>query len=215
MKGSLIVFTGLDGSGKSTLSRYLIESLNDHGISSGYLWWYSAENSILRRTMRYFYGNDKTEKKVIKKEKLPESTIIQTMYQLVVLLDYQRHTILNVWLPLIMGKNMVCDRYVYDIAASFTLEFHYPCDKAKRILRLLNKLSPEPDLVFFVDVPAEIAIMRKDDIPSKEQHEKLRKIYHDLVEDDMISIDGTRNLDELKEIVWENAYKQISRTGEY
>lgn len=214
MKGSLIVFTGLDGSGKSTLSRYLIETLNDHGIKSEYLWWYSAENSILRRTIRFCYGNNKTGNKVHKNEKLPGSSIIQSLYRFVVLLDYQRHTLMNVWLPLMRGRHIVCDRYVYDIVASFSLEFHYPSGKAKRLLRVINKLSPKPDVVFFVDVPAEVAVMRKDDIQSKKQHEKLRTIYHELVENTMIHLDGTRGLGDLKEVVWENACNHISKTGE-
>lgn len=214
MKGSLIVFTGIDGSGKSTLTKMLVEKLKTKGIDAEYLWWFSAENSIFRRTLRFVSGPQKTGHSEPKKEKLPKSSPVQILYQFLVLLDYQRQTIFRVWLPLISGKNVVCDRYVYDIVTSFVMEFHYPDQCSKKLLAILLKLSPKPDAAFFVDVPVEVAIRRKNDIPSIQHHEELRNIYHNLVTNKMTVLDGTMNLEDLINIVWEQVRSHLTNNGD-
>jgi dTMP kinase len=210
MKGSLITFTGIDGSGKSTLTKMLVQRLKKEGIEAEYLWWFSAENSIFRRTIRFISTSRKTGHSESKKGKLPKSSPVKKLYQFLVLMDYQRQTVFRVWLPLISGKNVICDRYIYDIVTSFAMEFHYSEHDAKKLMTLLLKFSPKPDCAFFVDVPVEVAIQRKSDIPSIEHHKELRKIYLNLIKNDMTVLDGTANLEELNNIIWEQVRDHIN-----
>jgi thymidylate kinase len=48
----VIYFTGIDGSGKSTLSKYLLKELKIKGYKVKYIWWLEVENSLLRRLLR-------------------------------------------------------------------------------------------------------------------------------------------------------------------
>ncbi len=213
-KRILICFTGIDGSGKSTLSRTLTERLEKENIEARYLWWFSAENSLIRRTIRLFARNGTPGSIENDKGKLPKSSLIQKLYQYIVLLDYQRQTIFSVWLPLVLGKTIICDRYVHDIALSFTKEFKYPEVKTRKMISTLLKLSPKPDIFFFVDVPVEVAMQRKNDIPSIKDHEELKILYSNFVKDEMIVLDGTKSLDELNDMIWIYVQNHLKTSGE-
>lgn len=212
MKGLLITFTGIDGSGKSTLSSTLAESLEKEKIETRYLWWFSAENSLIRRAIRLVAGKKKIASG-IGEGKLPKSSLVQKLYQYIVLLDYQRQTIFKVWLPLVLGKSVVCDRYVYDVVISFAKEFSYPEDKTKNMISTLLGLSPKPDIAFLVDVPVKVAVQRKNDIPSPQRHEQLRKMYNDLITDDLTVLDGTLSIDELNNIIWDRVQNHLKTSG--
>jgi len=203
MKPLIITFTGIDGSGKSTISKALVEKMKTKNIDAIYLWWFEAENSLFRRILRNFSG-PKKEKNAVKTKKLPESSVIKTLYQCMVLLDYQRQTIFKVWLPSHLGKTIVCDRYIYDIVVSYAMEFGYSKEKAKEMLSFLKSISPAPDIEFYVDIPPQIALSRKNDIVSLEHHTELRRWYLDLVAENMIMLDGTKSLHELNTLVWEH-----------
>lgn len=163
MKPLLITFTGIDGSGKSTISKALVEKMKASNIDAEYLWWFEAENSLFRRFLRTFSGTKK-KKNAIDMNKLPESFLIRTLFQYLVMLDYQRQTIFKVWIPSMLGKTIICDRYIYDIVISFAVEFGYSKEKAKTVLFFLRSFSPEPDIEFYVDIPPEVALSRKKDI---------------------------------------------------
>lgn len=199
IKRLLITFSGVDGSGKTTLSKTLIKRLAHENINAEYLWWFSAENSFFGHIIRSI---------VNKRVNHPEdnnaavSTIgrAQVVYQFLILADY----LLHVWFLLALGKNIVCDRYVYDIVAFFVTELQYSEAKAKKLIKLLRNVAPQPHVAFLVDISAEIAMQRKQDIRSIEQHEKLRSLYFDLIEGDhnITVLDGSKELDELNGIVW-------------
>jgi thymidylate kinase len=195
----LVTFSGVDGSGKSTLAQTLIEQLSSKGVKTEYLWWFSANDSFLGKIV----GS------VIQKLAKPIGSnidgfrkvgLMRALYQFLVLIDF----LLHVWSSSVLGKNLVCDRYVYDIVVFFATELHYSESKAKNLIRLLKSVTPTPLIAFLVDVPAEIAMQRKNDIPSSEQHERLRKLYFDLVKGDTTVkvVDGSKRLEEANYIVW-------------
>ncbi|MDW7775544.1 MAG: hypothetical protein SCH39_04290 [Methanosarcinales archaeon] len=210
----LIIFTGIDGSGKSTLSRTLVERLEKENNKARYLWWFSAENSLMRRTLRLLSRGGKGETTENNEGTLPKSSPVQKLYQFIVLLDYQWQTFFHVYLPLMSGKNVICDRYVYDIVISFTKEFNYPEAKTRKMMSTLLRLSPKPDIAFFVDVPVEVAIQRKHDIPSIQHHEELRSLYNTFIRDEMICLDGTKSIAELNDNVWDIVKNQFNIKGD-
>ncbi|HEY5139084.1 MAG TPA: hypothetical protein VIJ25_07170, partial [Methylococcales bacterium] len=172
----LITFSGVDGSGKSTLAQTLIEQLRSEGVNTEYLWWFSANDSFLGKIAGSVV--QRLAKPIERNtDGFPKVGPVRALYQLLVLIDF----LLHVWHSSILGKNLVCDRYIYDIVVFFATELHYSESKAKNLIRLLKTVTPKPLVAFLVDVPAEIAMQRKHDKPSSEQHERLRKLYFDLV----------------------------------
>lgn len=195
----LIAFSGVDGSGKSTLAQALIEQLSNEGIQTQYLWWFAANDSFLGKLAGFVVR--KLSKPVeTTADVVPQVGLVRALDQLVVLADF----LLRVWYSSILGKNLVCDRYIYDIVAFFTTELRYSESKAKRLIRLLRAVAPSPLVTFLVDVPAEIAMQRKIDIASSEQHEKLRELYRDLAKGDsrVKFVDGSLSLEEVNRTVW-------------
>lgn len=204
----LVTFSGVDGSGKSTLARALVEQLSTEGIQTQYLWWFAANDSFLGRVAGFVVS--KLAKPVESgADGVPKVGLVRALDQLIVLVDF----LLHVWYSSILGKNLVCDRYVYDIAVFFTTELRYPESKAKHLIRLLKTVTPAPLVSFLVDVPAEIAVRRKTDISSSEQHEKLRKLYLDLAKGDSTVkfVDGSKCLEEVNRTVWVQVLECLSK----
>lgn len=204
-KGLLICFMGIDGSGKTTLAKKLAEKLTKHNIKCKYLWWLEAENSVLRRTLRFL---NHPSNEINRKSKLynprKSTKFFMLIYQYLVLLDYLRQLISKVWLPINLGKVVICDRYIYDTIIAFSIEFNYSQRKFQRMFKLFSSLSPKPDIFFMVDVPNDVAFKRKDDIPSIESLSKPITIYKELGKQmNAMVIDGTRNLEELNSYLWE------------
>lgn len=207
---------GIDGSGKSTLATNLYHFLLKCNIKCKYLWWLKAENSILRQSIRFLSNTIRGSKKELNAynpldhNSIKHNSSFMTLYQYVVLLDYIRQLMVTVWLPLKLGKIVICDRYIYDTIIAFSLEFNYSQEKYQRLFKFFSFLSPKPDLFFFVDVPENVAFSRKDDIPSPEYLSKPRSIYFQLSEImNAKKIDGTMNLDILNEIVSNETMKIV------
>ena len=99
---------GIDGSGKTTLAKKLAGELTKHNIKCEYLWWLEAENSVLRRTLRFLanlFGKNGSKSKVYNLGK--GSNFFMSIYQYLALLDYLRQLISKVWLPINIGKVVV------------------------------------------------------------------------------------------------------------
>jgi len=207
IKRLLVTFSGVDGSGKSTLAQALIKRLNSTGVQTEYLWWFSANDSFLGKI-----AGSAVQKLAKPTESdtdgFPKVSLMRALYQSLVLTDF----LLHVWSSSILGQNLVCDRYVCDIVVFFVRELHYSESKAKNLMRLLRSVTPKPLVAFLVDVPAEIAMQRKNDIPSSEEHESLRKLYFDLVKDDTTVrfVDGSKPLEEVNHDVWTLVNKRLS-----
>ena len=113
---------------------------------------------------------------------------------------------LNVKLPLLFGKNVICDRYVYDTATDFVVDFGYSKEKIQTMLKIFFRVVPKPQLVFLIDLPEEIAYQRnlpKHDISSVTYLSIRRRIYLNLNEEHkMTLLDGTKNLRDLESEVF-------------
>jgi len=199
-----ICFTGIDGSGKSTLAKALVTKLELRGIKSKYVYgrfqplMLSLVNFIGR--VLFLHGKD-IFKDYIEyshtKKALFGNRLLSSIYGLLLLFDYFFQIIFKIWLPIMLGKNIICDRYIYDtIVTDLAVDLNYSQKKIERMLKTCLSFFPKPDLVFLVDVPEEIAYYRKNDVPSINYLKDRRRIYLD-----MGHKCGMKILDGLKELV--------------
>lgn len=208
MKAIFICFTGIDGSGKSTLAGELVKLLNNKGIKCEYV--YARQNPFILKPficigrLMFLRGKSQSGDYAIysatKKKAINSHSFLWKIYQQIFWLDYLIQVFLKVKLPLASGKNIVCDRYIYDaLITDLAVDMHYSKDRIVGLLCRLLSFLPKPDVTFLVDLPEELAWQRKDDIPSIEYLKERRKLYLDVGKTQgMFVLDGSQKVEDLK-----------------
>jgi len=204
-KGIFICFIGIDGSGKSTLSRYLYEVLKKRGYNVSYMWWLEGEDSLLRRVLRRIGKskhlnlkcNDNTNSsKAVHKDKPITTKIFRALYPKIVLLDYLRFGIVKAWLPKMIGRSkiIIFDRFFYDVIIALSKEFDFPDFRRARLFKLYSKLLPNPDLIFIIDVPPEVSYLRKkEEIKRIDNTRELGTVKAEILKATLDFLEANRN----------------------
>lgn len=210
-KGFLICFTGMDGTGKTTLSKELVELLNKKGVKCKYV--YARLNPFILKPFIVIGELVFLRKKDIfknyseyantKREAIEKHSFLSKVYQQILLFDYLLQIFFKVKVPLMLGKNIVCDRYVYDtVITDLSVDMNYSKDRVMELLNDLLRFFPEPDITFLIDMPEETAYQRKNDTPSIKYLKERREGYLELGKEyGMMILDGAKNLTELKNMI--------------
>lgn len=184
----LICFMGIDGSGKTTLAKELVKASEAQGIRYRYVWG-NAQPIFLRplRALAHLtilrkadMKKDNSNYERAKEEASTKFGFVSRIYSLVLILDYFIWLFIKVRLPLIMGKKIICDRYVFDVAVNlhFLNKSLYP--DSKQLVHFFLRYFPSPDLLFFIDISPEVAFLRKADIPSVSFLQRRQAVYRQL-----------------------------------
>jgi dTMP kinase len=138
--GRLIVFEGLDGSGKSTQAQLLRKWLSFRGYRVFFTEWNSSElvSDTIRRGKK-------------------RNLLTPTTFCLLHATDFADRLERHILPPLQAGYLVVCDRYVY---TAFARDVARGCDPGW--VRNLYSFAPKPDKVFYFRVPVETALARKE-----------------------------------------------------
>lgn len=216
-RSTLICFIGIDGSGKTTQAKALCESLARAGIKTRYVWT-RFEPKLIKPLVAvakglFFRGKDvfRDYADYVKtKRNLSKNTILLTSYQYLLLFDYFFQIFLRVRLPLMQGKVIVCDRYIYDTIADLAADYDYSGEEIQKALQSYLRLFPKPDLVFLLDLPEELAYQRKGDVPSMDYLAQRRKIYLNMGKN-IVTLDATKEVIELTDIVKSSVFQYLGR----
>ena len=208
-KAIFICFTGIDGAGKTTLAKHLTQTLNQKGIKFHYV--YGRYRPIIAAPFlalgRSMLLHDKDVFKDYKKYtqsrgKLFRRRLPRVLFQNLLLFDQFIQIMVKIKISLMLGRNIVCDRYVYDTIITDIMpvvDLHCPPEKILAVIKSYISFLPKPDLVFLIDVPEEIAYQRKNDVPSIEYLRERRQVYLDVGRKlGMTVLDGTKPLEQLK-----------------
>ncbi len=181
-KGVFICVEGLDGCGKTTQTKLLVERLKKKGYDA----IYTAEPS--RGKIGSF----------IKKYCLHGETRVSSIVEaLLFAADRFEHVEKEVISALNEGKLVVSDRYVYSSlayqgAAGLDLEW----------IEKINEHAIRPDLAVFIDVEPETVIQRlkprKSIMEDLGTQRKVREVYMKFVEkEELVKIDGNNSKQEV------------------
>lgn len=204
-RSSMIVIEGLDGSGKTTQFKLFCMKLREMG--------YDVVET--REPTRNMIG-DLISRRLKEKTDLPNK-VNGLIYTLLFYADRVEHNF-GIKKELQNGKIVVSDRYYHSTLAyqqtqgldtKLLLNFH------KNLV--VNGYVREPDLTFFIDLPAEVAMERIEGRVSKKdkvhifEHleflKKLRKNYlklQKLLDEKIVVIDGRGTPEEVGERVWKS-----------
>ncbi|MCI4350113.1 MAG: dTMP kinase [Thermoplasmata archaeon] len=137
--GRLLVFEGLDGSGKSTQARLLVKWLQARGYRVFFTEWNSSE--LVSATIR------RGKKKGL---------LTPTTFSLLHATDFADRFERHIQPPLRAGYIVVCDRYIY---TAFARDAARGCDP--EWVRNLYNFAPAPDKTMYFRVSVETSLKRK------------------------------------------------------
>jgi dTMP kinase len=196
-KGYFIVFEGIDGAGKSTLMTLFKSWLEQKKIKC-VTTKEPTENitgNILKLTMQM--------------EKLSPVTDA-----LLFAADRSEHLDKKVKQELKKGRTVISERYIYS-----NLAFQTAQGVSERFIKNINDFALKPDLVFLLDISAEIALKRKWNLlyylPTKfeksiEFNENVRRKFLELARKyDLKVVDASRSVDEIFEDIKRIAGKEL------
>ncbi len=217
--GIFVCFIGIDGSGKTTQAEALARAMKEDGFKSRYVWNRFEPNltrplvAIARQLfLRHKDIYKDYEDYFATKQKLFGNRLLSVTYQSLLWLDYFYQISLRIRLPLMRGEAVICDRYLYDTVADLAVESNYSAEQVKKAMHRYLNLFPRPDLIFFIDLPEEIAYQRKSDVPSIDYLSRRRQAYlYMSKEQEMTLLDGTRNPGELEDTV-QSRVKELIKT---
>jgi len=137
--GRLIVFEGLDGSGKSTQARLLVKWLQSQGYRVFFTEWNSSDmvSEVIRRGKK-------------------KNLLTPTTFSLLHAVDFADRFERQIAPPLRAGYIVVCDRYAY---TAFVRDASRGCDPDW--VRSLYSFAPVPDKVLYFRVPVSTSLHRK------------------------------------------------------
>jgi len=176
MKGTFVCIEGLDGCGKTTQAKLLVEKLQ-----RSYNAMYTAEPSDCKI-------GDFIRKSILYGEKRSTSLAEALLFAA----DRVEHVENEVLPALRQGKLVLSDRYVYSSlayqgAAGLSLEW----------IQSINQFALRPDLAIFIDVDPRAVMQRlkpvKSVMENLETQQRVRQIYLKFVEKgDLSRIDGNK-----------------------
>lgn len=182
---ALIVLMGADGSGKSTLARALCQKLKERGEKAVVTWAtlrplllkpfiIAAKFLFVRKHDKF---KDYTTHVSAKKAGMRKFAFAHNIYLLVLVLDYLPQVLFKVVLPRLIGRHVICDRYYHDLMLDYAISIGANPERMMHLIRRMDIFLLRPHLHYYVTVPIETSLARKDDIPSRAYLEERRAYY--------------------------------------
>lgn len=196
-KGVFICVEGLDGCGKTTQTKLLVERLQKRGYDA----IYTAEPS--RGKIGSF----------IKKYCLHGETRVSSIVEaLLFAADRFEHVEKEVISALNEGKLVVSDRYVYS-----SLAYQGATGLDLGWIEKINEHAVRPDLAVFIDVEPETVIHRlkprKSIMENLGTQRKVREVYMKFVEkEELVKIDGNKSKQEVADDILTVVLRSLEKT---
>jgi dTMP kinase len=189
-KGLLIVFEGIDGSGKTTQAKTLLRRLRARGIAAVFF----------REPTGGKWGRE-IRRKALRRDSLTPGEELELFVK-----DRRENVAKNLGPALAAGKVVVLDRYYLSTIAYQGAKGLDP----GRIRRMNETFSPKPDLVFILDVEAGTGLSRIGDRKRKEELferedylDKVRELFNGFRGRKIIHIDGTGDRKTISAVILE------------
>ena len=166
-KGYLISFIGVNGTGKSTISREILEEFKQStqhlGKKTNYYYFGWKPRFILTKMLSKLFEKNKKQifKKTALSKKIKKFDLKQEILLIYLFIEYYYRYLMDIKPNLKKNKLVVTDRYFYDIFGQ------YPYAKNSKIIKILIKIFPKPNVTYLLDAEIKELIKRKKTTPLK------------------------------------------------
>lgn len=163
-----IYLAGCDGTGKSTQSKRLLAALREEGLEPEHLWlrfpfflslpllayarWRGYSSSEEHDGVRYGYWN------------FGGSPLLRALLPWLLLLDAAGAALWHIYLPLLRGRTLVCERFALDMLADLSVAFGDDRLHLRLPGRLFRLLIPRDAAVAVLDLDAATIRERRPDL---------------------------------------------------
>jgi dTMP kinase len=180
-RGAFIVIEGLDGSGKTTQARLLVQKLR------------SSHNAVYTTEPSHGKIGSFIRESCLYEEKRLDSAAEALLFAA----DRVQHVQNEIIPALNEGKLVISDRYVYS-----SLAYQGSAGLSLSWIEAINKHALKPDFAIFLDVAPETVLQRlnrkKSIMENLETQRSVREIYLKFVANgELVRIDGDMPIDEL------------------
>jgi dTMP kinase len=173
----IIVFSGTDGAGKSTQIEKLSKKLTLDGKVTGYLWsrgGYTPGISLFKKLLRKMLGKKLPKAGQSKnRDEMLEKKSVSSIWLFLAIVDLILLYGIYVRFLSLMGRVIICDRYVNDTYLDFKNNFPDSFNSESFLWKFLQCFIPKPDISYLLFVPVKVSqersILKNEPFPDSEE----------------------------------------------
>jgi dTMP kinase len=205
----LVAFSGVDGCGKTTQVEALQSAFHTCHLRASPVWSRGGSAPWIGLFTRWGKRQDtdtdmleptqsqQAERVAVRQQRFRSAWLRagwSWLTAIELLLQYTR----RVALPLLLGRVVICDRYVYDALADWAAYFGEQRVDRRLAARALRLLTPGARLGYWLDLPAEVAQSRSKDALPKGFLEAQSAAYSRMADRyGLQRLDGSRSKEEI------------------